>query len=505
MARKSSLNFQKAKANSVDELTREFEAHYLLSEEHRKYENVFLRLTDKTDKELFAEEVKKCRTSKPKFENCRWEAVVNLDEQHNPQIAEQKLKELINYIETELEFKATNIAIHYDEGHLIHKETGEALSSGKDFYYNPEDNKYYKKHIWHKGNKATGTKGYWTFEGEINKDEYEAKHNYHAHISFFTFTQGKQRMRNFLVRPKLRALQTKTAQILGMVRGEDNRISKTERIATQAFRNVATERERNLSNKEVKNVIQKFINDNKGKGFQADFFQELHSLKKEIKEIKYKELEEFLGAILEKHEAFVMVAIKNHKTKNATIEALEEKNAELQNVNENLQSKIQALENDLNSEKQKNDELQAQIIKNDLQATSEALYEAQIEKLRAELEKAQETNEKLRKELEKLKNQEYVHNRTEMPQESKNYTQQYQTNKNDFSPQNNNPQTQTEPKISRLEQILNKIRNESQTNAEPQTNTLNKTEFTDFMAQMKEENNQNDKNQSIDENRRENH
>lgn len=500
MARKSSLNFQKAKANSVDELTREFEAHYLLSEEHRKYENVFLRLTDKTDKELFAEEVKKCRTSKPKFENCRWEAVVNLDEQHNPQIAEQKLKELINYIETELEFKATNIAIHYDEGHLIHKETGEALSSGKDFYYNPEDNKYYKKHIWHKGNKATGTKGYWTFEGEINKDEYEAKHNYHAHISFFTFTQGKQRMRNFLVRPKLRALQTKTAQILEMERGEDNRISKTERIATQAFRNVATERERNLSNKEVKNVIQKFINDNKGKGFQKDFFQELHSLKKAIKEIKYKELEELLGVILEKHKAFAMLAFEDYETKEATIKALKEKNAELQNVNENLQSKMQALENDLNSEKQKND----------LQATSEASYKAQIEELKAKLEKAQETNGELKKELEKLKNQEYTHNRTEMPQKSKNYVQEYQkvneTNKNDFSPQNNNPQTQIEPNINRLEQILNRIKNESQTNTEPQTNTLNKTEINDFFAQMKKENNENAKNQSnTDENRRENH
>lgn len=505
MARKSSLNFQKAKANSVDELTREFEAHYLLAEEHRKYENVFLRLTDKTDKEIFEEQAKKAKTIKPKLENSRWEAVVNLDMQHDPQIAKEQLSELAEYIKNEFGFIPTNIAIHYDEGHLIHKETGEALSSGKDFYYNPEDNKYYKKHIWHKGNKATGTKGYWTFEGEINKDEYEAKHNYHAHLSFITYNNGKQMMRReHTTRDKLRALQTKTAQILEMERGEDNRISKTERIATQAFRNVATERERNLSNKEVKNVIQKFINDNKGKGFQKDFFQELHSLKKAIKEIKYKELEELLGVILEKHKAFAMLAFEDYETKEATIKALKEKNAELQNVNENLQSKIKALENDLNSEKQKNDELQAQIKKNDLQATSEASYKAQIEELKAKLEKAQETNGELKKELEKLKNQEYTHNRTEMPQESKNYAQEYQkvneTNKNDFSPQNNNPQTQIEPNINRLEQILNRIKNESQ------TNTLNKTEINDFFAQMKKENDEKAKNQSsVDENRRENH
>ena len=37
------------------------------------------------------------------------------------------------------------MAIHRDEGKIKHKETGEYLVSGIDFYFNPDDKKYYTK------------------------------------------------------------------------------------------------------------------------------------------------------------------------------------------------------------------------------------------------------------------------------------------------------------------------------------------------------------------------
>ena len=164
--------------------------------------------------------------------------------------------------------------------------------------------------------------------GHIDEDG-KKQINHHAHLEFITLDKesGKNNYRRELITPNiLRRIQTETAEILQMQRGQDKRLSGAERIeprkyakqkeAEKAARNLskkATEKavvevikaiddneEKLLSSKEKSEYLEQLRKQYKDKGLSAEFFRELGVLKKD-KETKYtqKELDEAIQKAVE--------------------------------------------------------------------------------------------------------------------------------------------------------------------------------------------------------------
>ena len=202
-----------------------------------------------------------------------WSAVVNI----KPDTTMQDLERLSKHFNDKYGFQCYQIAIHRDEGHT------------------DEDG---KKQI-----------------------------NHHAHLEFVTLDKntGINRQRE-LTPQKLRELQSEVAEILGMQRGIDKRISKAERIeprkyaklkeaekkaikttqretekeAIEAFKAVSESEEKLLNQKEKAEYLEQLRKQYKGKGLSAAFFRELGAIKKD-KEAQYtqKELDEAVKRAIE--------------------------------------------------------------------------------------------------------------------------------------------------------------------------------------------------------------
>ena len=105
----SSVNFQKAKSNSVAETTREFEAKYLLPKEHRGENEFYSCGID--EKELFNQELAKAERKGgrvPKVENSLWEGIINLNKNHT-----------IEDVNRVGEHIAKKFNIHYTRGAIV--------------------------------------------------------------------------------------------------------------------------------------------------------------------------------------------------------------------------------------------------------------------------------------------------------------------------------------------------------------------------------------------------
>ncbi len=223
---KASINFQKTKSNSVAETTREFEANYLLPVESRGKNELWN--CGKTDLEVFNAELAKAERKGgrvPRAENSMWEAVLNLNAEHN--LAD--VKKVAQYIEEAFNVTCTRIAVHKDEGHI----------------------------------------------NERNIVQY----NYHAHLNFVTFKDGKQNWRQEFVRPKLQELQTKIAELLNMERGKKG--SEAVRLGHKEHRVVAKER------KAKENEIVAFKTENEALKYDfREYQQRITGLETENTELK---------------------------------------------------------------------------------------------------------------------------------------------------------------------------------------------------------------------------
>lgn len=202
-----------------------------------------------------------------------WSAVVNI----KPDTTMQDLERLSKHFNDKYGFQCYQIAIHRDEGHL--DENGE-------------------KQI-----------------------------NHHAHLEFITLEKQTGRNRQRELKPQtLRQIQSEVAEILGMQRGIDKRISKAERIeprkyaklkeaekkaikttqretekeAIEAFKAVSESEEKLLNQKEKAEYLEQLRKQYKGKGLSAAFFRELGAIKKD-KETQYtqKELDEAVKKAIE--------------------------------------------------------------------------------------------------------------------------------------------------------------------------------------------------------------
>lgn len=210
-------------------------------------------------------------------------AVVNLEQHHTLKDLENIKEELEKVFDT----KVFQMAIHRDEGKIKHKETGEYLVSGIDFFYNPDDKKYYSKKDKH------------TFLNELNINHYEIEKNYHAHIEMMGLDSQGQAIRQKMNKFVLSNLQDFTAENLQMERGNNYQIKKSvKRLDTHEFK--ASKKEENEVKKIVKNEKNKIIK--KAKEIIADERTQKEELKNELEALKQEnnkaraELKELKGA-----------------------------------------------------------------------------------------------------------------------------------------------------------------------------------------------------------------
>ena len=194
-------------------------------------------------------------------------AVVNLEQHHTLKDLEKIKDELEKVFDT----KVFQMAIHRDEGKIKHKETGEYLVSGTDFFYNPDDKKYYSKKDKH------------TFLNEININEYDIEKNYHAHIELMGLDSQGQAIRQKMNRFVLSNLQDFTAQTLDMERGNNYQIKKSvKRLDTHEFK--ASKKEENEVKKIVKNEKSKIVK--KANEIINSEREDKKKLKAELEELK---------------------------------------------------------------------------------------------------------------------------------------------------------------------------------------------------------------------------
>ena len=233
-----------------------------------------------------------------------WSAVVNI----KPDTTMQDLERLSKHFSDKYGFQCYQIAIHRDEGHI--DENG------------------------------------------------ERQINHHAHLEFITLDKQTGRNRQRELKPQtLRQIQSEVAEILGMQRGIDKRISKAERIeprkyaklkeaekkaikttqretekeAIEAFKAVSESEEKLLNQKEKAEYLEQLRKQYKGKGLSAAFFRELGAIKKD-KETQYtqKELKAYTEAGDQKPiispflQSLITLLPKNSEISKETIRQLEE-------------------------------------------------------------------------------------------------------------------------------------------------------------------------------------
>ena len=242
---KSSINFQKASAHWEKHNARVDEPSYLLPPEFRSKDNYFWR-AELSPQEIFKAELSKCSKGKrPRFENSHWEAVLNLNANHN----EKDVERVAKYIAETLNIIPVAIAIHRDEGHL--NERGHPV------------------------------------------------YNYHAHLNFITVKNGRQNWRKEYIKPEtLRQLQTDVAELLCMERGKNKRETQVERLSAKQFK--AKEAQSKAQRKELLAEIEKLRKAYAGQGYPKEFFRELSALK-EDESLTLAKLGDCLAELIKKH------------------------------------------------------------------------------------------------------------------------------------------------------------------------------------------------------------
>ena len=300
----SSINFQKTKSNSVAETTRQFEAKYLLKKKYRKENEYWNCGVD--ERELFAQELAKSERRGgrvPKVENSLWEGVLNLNENHTM----EDVKKVAEHIAKRFNVHSTRIAIHRDEGHFD-------IVSGK------------------------------------------VEYNYHAHLNFMSWKDGRQNWRRELIGKKaLSELQTEIAEILNMERGQEN--SESIRANHRHFREnaekIKAERKavRELAKlKDLKPEISRLREQLKEQGANREEYAKLEALTKKMrsaiksKNLTIAELQEEIAEYEAKKPSFFRDAFSGRK-ENAKLKS---ENTKLRKENDTMKSENRRLKRKVN-------------------------------------------------------------------------------------------------------------------------------------------------------------
>ncbi|MCV3440815.1 mobilization protein [Campylobacter lari] len=318
----SSVNFKKSNAVQTRHNDRDLPPNYLIGGEvecNRKHQEA-LALKNQMIKNAIETYNNNKSAKAPSFKakSYEWSAVVNIKETTSM----KDLENLSEHFQKKYGFQCYQIAIHRDEGHI--NEQGEKVI------------------------------------------------NHHAHMEFVTLDRetGKNNYRRELITPKvLRQIQTEVAEILGMERGEDKRISKRERIEPRKYAKIKEEQKKET------------------KALKKDFAEEKEALENKIDDLKerhFKTREKLASIALEKssieRELLSTKEIKARleQERKAWIEEKDhtaEEYKKLRKIAENQFEKIEDLENaikalrlELEKEKLKNKKLEeeAQTLKEEV-------------------------------------------------------------------------------------------------------------------------------------------
>lgn len=411
MGQISSINFKKSIPINTEHNDRTLAPNYLIDKEKgvecnrnaekaRELKNQIINEA----KETYQNQVKQ----KFQAKSFEWSAVVNI----KPDTTMQDLENLAKHFNDKYGFQCYQIAIHRDEGHK-------------------------------------NTKG----EIEINQ---------HAHMEFITLDKetGKQnfKMRDFS-RQKMREIQTEVAELLGMQRGKDKRLTGAKRIEPRKYaqlkeqekaaiketkikvakqiKELKTELEAEiLSKAEIKEQFEAFRKENAGQGLAKEFFRELsEEKKKQLQEPSYTqdELKAYFTELLEKHtskkkgifsEKEVIDYEKIIQEQQQTISDLNAKNDNLKQIaNKTIEFIDKKVEIDLNAKfdllKQQNEiQLNEELKKRKNELEYELIQEKnQVTINRINLEHQIDRTVEAEKQA-KQKEQDYIHKRQELTQSS---------------------------------------------------------------------------------------
>ena len=216
---------------------------------------------------------KKTGQSLQKNVSTKLSAVVNLERHHTL----DDLKPLIEEIEKRFDTKVFQVAIHRDEGKIFDRNSGTEFYSGKDFFVNPENNRFYFDKKYTK---------------EIDMTHFEIIKNYHAHIEMLGLNSDGYAIRhNAMNRHALRKLQDATAEILGMQRTKNT--TKKKRRDVSEFKQIGSAREgaKRATQKQLKEEMKKLRESLKKSHAAREDYATLEVINRELKEkIKSKEI-----------------------------------------------------------------------------------------------------------------------------------------------------------------------------------------------------------------------
>ena len=233
MGQISSINFKKSFAINAEHNDRTLPPSYLIDNEKGAECNRSAEEARELKNQIISEAKETyTRRTGQRFQakTYEWSAVCNI----KPDTAMEDLEALAKHFNDKYGFQCYQIAIHRDEGHI----------------------------------------------DEDGKEQI----NHHAHLEFITLDKesGKNNYRRELITPKvLRQIQTETAEILQMQRGQDKRLSGAERIEPRRYakqKEAEKKAAKKLTKAAVKAELEKVRKSCIGRGYDKDFFRQLKAL-----------------------------------------------------------------------------------------------------------------------------------------------------------------------------------------------------------------------------------
>jgi len=365
----SSINFEKSIAINTEHNDRTLAPSYLIDTEKGAECNRTAESARALKNQIIAKAKENyTQNTGQKFQakSYEWSAVCNI----KPETTMQDLEKLAEHFEKKYGFQCYQIAIHRDEGH--ENEQGEIVP------------------------------------------------NLHAHLEFITLDRetGKQnfKMRDF-TKQVMREIQSETAEILQMQRGQDKRLSGAKRIKPREYarqkeaekeqtaplkkkiKELKTENEvlnqelesEKLTKKQNLELIEQLRKDSKGKGFDKDYFKELNEAKKNLTFENQEQFNEWKTELIKRH---TKKGIFGKKTDTEAVlteqfEKIEQLNAIIQATEKSKEQEIEAEKERL---KKENEKILADLQTQELERLN-AEYEAKEKKLKADYAKSKENTE----------------------------------------------------------------------------------------------------------------
>ena len=286
-------------------------------------------------------------------------AIVNLNQYHTL----EDLKPLIKHLETSLDTKVFQVAIHRDEGHI--------------------------------------------------KNDKNIK-NYHCHIEFMGLDSQGSSVRRKLTRGYLKDLQTQTADILGMQRGQQN--SKAKRLDTYEFKNHKQREEQTLKpilakQKDLKQKIKLLKAELKEHKATRKDYAKLEQLNKNLKEqisskdLTLSELQEQLSEYKDTTDTTIEAYRADIATKQKRLNKALEAQKALKADNDTLKSDLRAYKRDIEHLNEQLDAKPQEIIKEVevIREVPKVEYVEKVVKTIEQIEVENPINTELQEEIERLK------------------------------------------------------------------------------------------------------